>query len=291
MDFKVLSRYYQLTKPGIIYGNLITGFAGYIVGAKLNFSIAYLLLTLFSISLVIASACVVNNIYDRKIDSHMSRTKKRSMVTQKISIKNAVIFAIILGISGLVILGLFINWITFTIGVIAFVDYVILYGLAKRRTSHSTLIGTLAGSASIVAGYTAATGKIDLTALLLFAVMTIWQMTHFYAIAIYRMKDYDAAKLPVLPVKRGLNRTKIEMLVYSILFLVIIIVFWYYSFKDYIFLFIMMALSVYWIYISIKGFTAKDTDKWARQMFFFSLIILLSLCLLIYKSLFISNLR
>jgi protoheme IX farnesyltransferase len=148
--------YYSLTKPGIIYGNAMTAIAGYLFGSQWHIEWDIFLAFLLGNILIIASACVFNNYIDRGIDAKMSRTKKRATATGKISPIAVNIYAAALGTAGFIILTKT-NTITFLIGLAAFFSYVVLYGAAKRKTIHGTLVGTLPGSASLVAGYTAAT--------------------------------------------------------------------------------------------------------------------------------------
>src|SRR2546430_360118 len=112
--------YYLLTKPGIIYGNAITTIGGFFLASKGHFNIGLFLATLIGISLVIASSCVVNNYIDRSIDEKMERTKRRGLVTGRISVQNAIVFAIILGMAGFLLLALHTNLLTV---VIAFIGY------------------------------------------------------------------------------------------------------------------------------------------------------------------------
>src|SRR5262249_37725840 len=154
---------------------------------------------------------------DRNIDAKMERTKKRALVTGKVSPRNSLIFAFSLLAVGLLFL-LNTNALTLSIGIFAIYSYVVLYGIAKRKSVHGTLIGTIPGAASLVAGYVCATNNLDLGAFLLFLIMVSWQMPHFYAIAMYRFRDYKQAKIPVLPVVKGMKRTKLEILFYTFLF-------------------------------------------------------------------------
>ncbi|MDE2589744.1 MAG: heme o synthase, partial [Patescibacteria group bacterium] len=201
---QAIKTYYLLTKPGIIYGNTITTVAGFLLASQGKIYFGLFMATLFGVSFVIASACVINNYLDRKIDKKMARTQKRALVTHAISPSHALVFATILGILGFLDLVVFTNGITFMIGLIGYIDYIVLYGLSKRKSIYGTLVGSISGATPIAAGYTAVTNRFDIAALLLFLIMVFWQMPHFYAIAIYRLKDYVAAGIPVLPAKKSM---------------------------------------------------------------------------------------
>lgn len=269
--------YYELTKPGIIYGNALTAIAGFLLASKWHIDGRAFFVMLVGTSLVIASACVLNNYIDRGIDHAMARTKKRALVSGDITPKNALIYAVILGILGFGLLVTYANILVVYIGVVAFVDYVILYGFSKRHTVYSTLIGSVSGSAPIVAGYVAARGHFDLGALLLFLIMTCWQMPHFYAIGMYRLDDYAAAHLPILPVKKGMHTTKIRIIGYMVAFNIAILLLALYGYAGWTYATIMLGLGLTWLWRGVQGFKAPDDKKWARTMFFFSLIIIMAL--------------
>ena len=271
--------YYHLTKPGIIYGNGITATAGFLLASRGRVDFWLLIATLIGVSSVIASACVCNNYLDQGIDAKMERTKKRALVDKTISNRSALIYAAVLSIIGFATLITFTNALTVIVGVIGIVFYVALYGLAKRKTIYGTEIGSISGSMPIVAGYTAVTGRFDLTALLLFLVLTFWQMPHFYAIAMYRAKDYAAAKLPVLPVVKGMYQTKIRMMIYTLAFGLAASSLTFFGFTGYTYLSIVVIATGAWLWRGFNGFKTMDDVKWARKMFGFSLIVLLAFSL------------
>lgn len=191
-----------MTKPGIVYGNTLTATAGFLLGAKGAIDYWLLLATLAGIAFIIGSACVFNNYIDRDIDAKMVRTKKRALAHGLVPAGKAITYASLLGIIGFFILSLSTNFLTVALGTVAFFDYVVLYGISKRRTAYSTIVGSIAGAIPPAAGYTAVTNRLDGGAVLLFIILVFWQMPHFYAIAMYRYDDYKAAGLPVLPVKK-----------------------------------------------------------------------------------------
>ena len=226
-------------------------------------------------ALVIASACVFNNYIDRGIDRKMSRTKKRALVTHKISGPAALAYATILGAAGFAVLGLFTNARSVWLNLAAIFSYVALYGWAKRNTVHGTLVGTLPGAIPPVAGY-AAVAPLDKAALLLFLVLVFWQMAHFYAIALFREKDYRAAGLPVMPVKYGGQLTRVQIIVYALALIPVLILLATYGFEGWFFLIIALALCAYWLYRGWSGYELGD-EAWGKRMFLASLIVLIGL--------------
>jgi protoheme IX farnesyltransferase len=271
---KTLKAYYYLAKPGIIRGNLLTATAGFVVATGIHLDWWLLLATLSSIALIIGSACVINNYIDRDIDQKMHRTKKRATATGLITPRNTLVYAALLGISGFTILSIWTNWLTVLIGAIGYIDYVAIYTFSKRRTWHATLIGSICGSAPVVAGYTAVTGKFDTAALILLLILTFWQMPHFYAIAMRRLDDYKAANIPVLPAVRGTGAAKVQMVAYMLAFLVSVLALSLFGYAGLLYAVVMGALVVGWLVIALKGWQTTDTKSWATKVFLYSLILL-----------------
>ncbi|HSW96370.1 MAG TPA: heme o synthase [Candidatus Saccharimonadales bacterium] len=285
----MIKHYYSLTKPGIIYGNLLPAVAGFLLASKGNINFFLFISMLLGTSLIIGSGCVFNNYIDRHIDKKMTRTKNRALVVGLISGRNAIIYGTILGILGIITLYLYTNLLTALVGLIGFFVYVVLYGISKRKSPWGTIVGSIAGATPPLAGYLSVTNHFDMGALLLFLILVFWQMPHFYGIAIYRLNDYSAASLPILPVKNGIFITKIHMLLYTIAFVITTLALTWFGYTGFIYFIITALLGLLWIGLSIKGFWAKDDKKWARKMFLFSLIILTLLCIVISIDSFISS--
>lgn len=267
--------YYRLTKPGIIYGNLVTAAAGFLlaVGQGHRFNVWLLLETLAGISLIIASACVVNNYIDKDIDRRMKRTSRRAIPAGKVSPTAALIYAALLGAGGLAITGWLVNWKVFALGLIAFFFYVVLYGIGKRRSVHGTLIGSIPGAAPPAAGYLAVTDHIDAACVVLFFILVFWQMPHFYAIAMYRFKDYQAAKLPVLPVKKGMRAAKSQILAYIVAFMATAALLSAFGYTGYVYLAGVLTLGFYWLKTGVRSLSSMNDTGWGRKMFLTSLIV------------------
>jgi protoheme IX farnesyltransferase len=268
-----------LTKPGIILGNVITMAGGFALASRGHLDGWLFLVTLIGLSFVIASSCVFNNYIDRQMDAKMARTKNRPLATGVISNKNALIFGAILGIIGALILGVYTNFLTLLIALAGFVIYVFPYSLGKYRTSYATLIGSIAGAAPPLVGYTAVTGSLDLAALILFLIVVFWQMPHFYAIAIYRYHDYARASIPVLPVKKGMYTTKAHMVLYTIAFVITALLLTIFGYTGYVYLTATALVGFVWLWLCIQGFKARIDAQWARKVFLFSLIVITVLCI------------
>ena len=276
-----IKAYYYLAKPGIIYGNLFTAAGGFLYGANRRIDFGLFIVTLLGTALIMASGCVVNNYFDRDIDTVMKRTKKRALVTGVIAPRNALYYAAILGVIGFGLLALYTNALTFVLGVIAFLSYSFIYTFAKRKTVHATIIGTLPGALPPVAAYTAATNRLDVSAWLLLIILACWQVAHFYSIAIFRLKDYKAAKIPVMPAKYGIQATKIQMIVYGSAFLLSLVLLSKYGYAGMLFLAVMFPLGLWWLYNIALGPWTNDDVVWARKTFFVSLVMLPALSVML----------
>lgn len=274
--------YLQLIKPGITLSNTIAGIAGFFLAASfIQFNWTAFIGAIGGIAFIIASGCVMNNVLDRDIDKRMKRTSKRDVASGVISVPKALIFGALLAIIGFGLILLLTNTVTLILGIIAYVWYVVIYGLAKRTTAYSTLIGGVAGALPPMAGYTALTGTVDAGAVIVFLILFIWQMPHFYAIAMFRRDDYASAKLPVWSVKYGMKSTKLQILIFTILFAITSVLLTVFGYTGIVYAIGVLILSVYWLYKGISLYKKADDVKWARTMFGVSLVVLLATCLLI----------
>jgi protoheme IX farnesyltransferase len=271
-----LKKYVGLTKPERTIANVITGLAGYLFASKWHIQSVVLFELLAGLTLIIASACVLNNIIDRDLDKHMERTKKRALASGEIPARSAAMYAAMLGVIGFWLLA-HINWTTFWVAALAgYVGYVALYGYAKRKSAWGTLAGTISGGASIVTGYTAVTGRLDVAALLLFVIMAVWQMAHFYSIAIFRLDDYKKAGVPVWPAKHGVANTKTHIFIFVAAFIAANTLLAITGFVNYWYLALMVIAGGYWYLKALQGFHKQTDDvKWARGMFGISLLVLM----------------
>jgi protoheme IX farnesyltransferase len=277
-----LKEYYSLTKPGVLYGNALTVAAGFLFASKGVIDVWLFVAVCFGSTLIIASACVLNNYLDQDIDAKMTRTMHRSLVQHSLPGWHAVLLSLILGVTGLVALLLYTNVLVVVIGIVGFVDYVVLYGmLSKRLSIHGTLVGSISGAMPILAGYCAVSGVIDVGAMLVFLILFLWQMPEFYSIAVYRREEYKKAAIPVISVVKGAVTTKRQILAYTVLFVVATLLLGVAGYTSSSYLVAMGLLGSYWIWLGIRGLRAKESNAWARQMFRVSLIVLLVFCGLI----------
>ncbi len=271
----MLKQYYLLCKPGIIYGNAITAIAGYLYATSHSFSIIKFIGTILGIALVIGSACVANNYFDRTVDQNMSRTKRRPLVTKVIAPVQALLILITLGLVGFALLYFSSNILTVGLGIVGYVDYVCVYTHYKKLTRFGTILGSVSGAIPVTAGYTAVADSLNTKACLLFLILVLWQMPHFYAIAIGRLKDYQNAQIPVLPSVRGVRKTKNVMIVYLILFLAASVSLSLLGLANIFYGIVMTGVGLTWLWLGIQGLSSVDDVPWAKRIFRFSLLVIL----------------
>ncbi|MGL9759801.1 MAG: heme o synthase [Symbiopectobacterium sp.] len=275
----MIKQYLQVTKPGIIFSNLISVVGGFLLASKGNIDYPLFIATLFGVSLVVASGCVFNNVIDRDIDKKMERTKNRVMVKGLISVKISLRYAAALGIAGFALLYVVANPLAVWLSVIGFVIYVGVYSLyMKRHSVYGTLIGSLSGAAPPVIGYCAVSNQLDAAALILLLIFSLWQMPHSYAIAIFRFKDYQNANIPVLPVVKGISVAKNHITLYIVAFMVVTLMLSLGGYAGYKYLVVAASVSIWWLGMALSGYKKLNDDKvWAHKLFVFSIVVITSL--------------
>lgn len=278
-------KFISITKPGIIFGNLVSVLGGFFLGTagnSLDFSL--LLFTLLGMSLVIASGCVFNNVIDKDIDKLMERTQRRVMPQNRLSPITAIFYGFALGILGFLVLYSKTNLLTVYIALTGIVVYVLVYSLwFKRHSLYGTAVGGIAGAVPPVAGYCAVTQRLDTGALILFLMLFFWQLPHFYAISLYRLKDFTAANIPILPLKKSIYYTKISMIFFIIIFTLVSLLPTVFHYTHWVYFFTALLLGIIWLIIALQGLQDKQNQHiktWSRKVFFMSIIIITLLCFL-----------
>ena len=268
----------QLTKPGIIAGNLFTVVAGLLlaIGIYAPVSPLIFLCAITGIALVIASGCAINNYIDRDIDSLMQRTCNRVLAQNLIPSSYAISYGAILGVLGIIILYYGVNVLATAVALCGWFVYVVLYSmLFKRRSIYGTHIGSIAGAIPPLVGYFAISNQLDQASVILFFMLAIWQMPHSFAIALYRLNDYKAANIAVLPLKAGIERTKINILIYIIFFTIASLSLYLYGYASLAYYIFTLILCIYWLVHAYIGFFKTNTQAWAKKNFLISISILM----------------
>lgn len=272
----MIKTYYELTKSGLVWGNLITTLAGFLFASNFHPIFSILVATLAGAALVIASACVFNNIFDREADSKMPRTKKRALVSGAISVRGAVIFGTVLALAGFSLLFLHVGTLPAFVALLGFAVYTALYTPLKYRSSLTVFIGSIAGACPIAIGYSAALGRLDLAGVLLFLTMVLWQMPHFYSIALFRRADYAAAGIPVLSVTKGNAMTYRYIIFYIILYFLSAASLNFFGYAGFMYLAVVSVMALAWLVSALKGAQQPEDIPAARRMFFISIAVVVS---------------
>ena len=270
-DQQVFKDLIGLTKPGLLRLNVFASIGGFWVASKWSFDFWLLLWMIIGCTLTMASGTVINNFYDRELDLKMERTRNRTLPSGRMKPTSVLIYGIILGVVGVTVLFTLVNVLCGILGLIGWFAYIVIYTMWLKRTSTwSTSVGGISGAMPPVIGYCAVTETFDMGAILLFAFLFLWQPAHFWSLAIRRVDEYRAAGFPLLPVVKGIKRTKIQMIPYLVLMLVTVILFYVYDLTGIFFLILSTILTAFWLVHTIMGLYAKDTEKWAKFNFLIS---------------------
>lgn len=267
--------YLQLTKPGIVIGNLIAVTGGFLLASHGSVDWLRGALVALGVTLVVASGCVINNVIDRDIDGLMARTRNRPIVTGRVSVRVAMLYGIVLGVAGTGVLyagaRCFLPVVLVLLGYVVYVGAYSLY--MKRNSVHGTLVGSIAGAMPPVVGYCAVSGGFDAAALTLLVMFSLWQMPHSYAIAIFRAQDYRAASIPVLPVVRGFAAAKRQMLVYIAAFTAVTSMLGVLGYAGKVYTVAALLVGLYWFGLGVTGRSTGNETRWARKVFFTSILV------------------
>lgn len=211
------------------------------------------ILASIGIALASSSAAVFNHVIDQKIDNEMARTHNRPLPEGKISSMTALIFGVVIGVIGIGILAIGVNMLTAILTLLALIGYAVFYTMyLKRATPQNIVIGGAAGAAPPLLGWTSITNSIELGALLLFLIIFIWTPPHFWALAIHRKKEYAKVNIPMLPVTHGHYFTRIQILLYTILLVIITVIPYLVGMSGLIYLAGAMLLGAGFLYFAIQ---------------------------------------
>ncbi len=214
---RVFRDYLALTKPAIVALLLVTTLCGMIVGASGIPPVSILLLTLLAGALTAGGAGALNQYIDRGIDRKMVRTRGRPVADERIPPRDALIVGLALSAAGITILALGVNVLSALLAAIGLAYYVVFYTMIlKKSTPSNIVIGGAAGAIPPLVGWAAVTGSLTMPALFLFALIFFWTPPHFWALALLKRSDYQRANIPMLPVIRGSEQTRWQILLYSV---------------------------------------------------------------------------
>jgi len=269
------SQYYSLTKPKVVYLIVFTAMVGMLLAADGAPPLDVFVFGLLGIGLAAASGAAINHVVDEHIDRIMERTRNRPLVSGDVDQKSALIFALSIGALGIGLLILFVNPLTALLTFISLVGYALIYTMyLKRATPQNIVLGGAAGAAPPLLGWTAVTGSVDTEALLLFLIIFVWTPPHFWALAIRRREEYARADIPMLPVTHGVDFTKMQILLYTILLFVVTMMPFIVQMSGLIYLAGAVALGVGFLYHAIRLYRDEQPNVIAMKTFGYSIFYL-----------------
>ncbi|MXW42152.1 MAG: protoheme IX farnesyltransferase [Acidimicrobiia bacterium] len=269
--YQAIRAYISLTKPRIIELLLVTTVPAMVVADRGIPSLWLMAATVIGGTLAAGGANAVNMYVDRDIDQLMERTRHRPLVTGEIAARNALVFAITLEAVAFVWFWGFVNLLSAALAVSATGFYVFVYTLwLKRTSSRNIVIGGAAGAVPVLVGWAAVTNTLDWTPLVLFALIFYWTPPHFWALAIRYRNDYRAANVPMLPAVASIRTVAVRIVGYTLVVLMLSVVFWLVAEMGYIYLSSALGLGAIFLYAAIKVLRTQ-AEVWAMRLFSYSI--------------------
>lgn len=267
---QTLASYINLMKPHVTVLLLGVTVAAMAIAKRGLPSLGLVLATLLGGALAAGSANCINCYIDRDIDQIMGRTRRRSLPSGRVQPKQALIFGIVLGISAFILLTLFVNLLSAILASSAILFYVFVYTLwLKRSTVQNIVIGGAAGSVPVLVGWAAVTNSLSLTAVLLFAIIFFWTPPHFWALSLLIQKDYAKANIPMMPVVKGEEETRRQILYYSVLLLALTTILFFTRAMGLFYLVCALLFGGILVFMAIRLLLDK-TKKRASTLFWYS---------------------
>ncbi|SVB04982.1 uncharacterized protein METZ01_LOCUS157836, partial [marine metagenome] len=273
----------QLMKPRVMSLVIFTCAVGLLTSPN-KIPLFDSLICIFFVTVGAGAAGALNMWYEADLDSLMTRTCLRPIPTGKISKDHALIFGIVLSIISIIGLYYFSNILSATLLFITIAFYVFVYTIwLKRKTPQNIVIGGASGALPPVIGWTIATNSLSLEPITFFLIIFYWTPSHFWALSLYKAKDYAKAKIPMLPNTNGVEETKKKIFVYSLFMLPVIIIPYAIGFSGTLYLFISLSLTLYYNYICYDLYKFKKNKfelKKAKKVFSYSIFYLFLLFVL-----------
>lgn len=272
----VIKDYMELTKPRIMLFLLITAYCAMVVASHGLPAVGTSLLTLLGLALSTGGSAALNMWYDRDVDQLMERTKQRPIAAGRVPALYGLIFGVSLCLLSFFELGLFVNWLSAWLSLAGVVYYVIIYTMwLKRSTPQNIVIGGGAGAFPPLVGWAGITGHVQWPAIVMFLIIFMWTPPHFWALALFKKGDYEAARIPMMPNVRGEKSTKWQMIVYTVLLFVCSLLLYLTHAVGVFYLGMSIILGiVFLVYLWRMMRESAPEVRWARKSFFYSLVYL-----------------
>ncbi|MGP8034310.1 MAG: heme o synthase [Steroidobacteraceae bacterium] len=244
--------YLELTKPKVVALITFTAIVGTLLASPGVPPLEPLIIGNLGIALAAACAATINHLLDARIDAQMARTRARPLPAGQLSERAAVTFAAVLGLTAMTLLAFLVNLLTAVLTFCSLIGYAVVYTVwLKRATSQNIVIGGAAGAAPPVLGWTAVTGSVEPNALLLFLIIFVWTPPHFWALAIARRDEYARAGIPMLPVTHGVEFTRLQVLLYTVLLVVVTLLPYLTRMSGLVYLAAALALNAGFLYYAL----------------------------------------
>jgi protoheme IX farnesyltransferase len=260
----------ELSKPGVAGLVVVTMLCGALT-APGSIDFFKLLLALAGTASVVAAANALNMVWERETDALMRRTRTRPLPSGRLSVEVALAFSAVAALSGFAVLLLWVGELPALLTAVALGSYVLVYTPLKRVTPLALFVGAVPGAIPPLVGWASVTGSLDTLGFMHFAILFMWQLPHFLAIAIFRRDEYERAGHRVLPVVHGIARTKIEMAFYALVLVAVSLLPVGLGLAGLGYAAIALGAGLGFLWLATAGFSAKDDARWARRVFFASM--------------------
>jgi len=267
----------ELMKPRVMSLVVFTALTG-MVSAPGNLHPVLAIIALVAITVGAGASGALNMWYEADIDSRMARTAARPIPRGRVTPDEALAFGVILSIGSVVTLGVLVNWLAGALLALTIVYYVLIYTMwLKRRTPQNIVIGGAAGAFPPMIGWAAVTGSVSIESFVLFLIIFMWTPPHFWALALYRCRDYERAGVPMLPVVAGARETRRQILIYSILLVPLAVTPVLIGLGGTAYAIASVSLGAVFLALAVKVWRVtegREADAAARQLFGFSILYL-----------------
>jgi protoheme IX farnesyltransferase len=264
--------YYELTKPRVVILIVFTAIVGMFLAVPGLPDVVALVFGTLGIGMAASSAAVFNHVLDARTDILMMRTRGRPLPQGKLTERSALTFAAVLCVISMIMLWFVVNPLTAVLTFCSLIGYAVVYTIfLKRATPQNIVIGGAAGAAPPMLGWAAITGEVGSSALLLFLIIFVWTPPHFWALAIARKEEYAKVDIPMLPVTHGEAYTRLNILLYTILLVLVTVLPYLTGMSGLIYLVTALILGVMFLYYAVQMMRNPDNKLLPMQTFKFSI--------------------
>ncbi len=275
-----VSDFIALMKPRVMSLVVFTALVG-LVAAPGTLHPVLAVIALIAITVGAGASGALNMWYDADIDRHMARTAARPIPRGKVTETEALAFGTVLSLFSVVTLGVLVNWVAGALLALTIAFYLFVYTMwLKRRTPQNIVIGGAAGAFPPMIGWAAVTGDVSIDSILLFMLIFMWTPPHFWALALYRCRDYERVGVPMLPVVAGLRETRRQILIYSVLLVLTALAPFFTGLGGYAYLATSIVSGAVFLWLAWQTWTiteGREADRTAKRLFVFSIFYLFAL--------------